>query len=87
VRAHRRLDDTVQQYGRIYWARAPASNSGSPARGELLRGAGWAVSTYYDRLLTCSVWSSRPWRQDFSWGRSAEEYLKVYERAIANKQI
>ena len=86
VRATGGLDDTVQQYDE-----STGSGTGfkfwEPSPGAIYYAAGWAVSTYYDRPAHMQRMVQSAMAQDFSWGRSAEEYLKVYERAIANKQI
>jgi starch synthase len=86
VRATGGLDDTVQQYdeatgsgtGFKFWEPSPAA---------IYYTIGWAVSTYYDRPAHMQRMIQSAMAQDFSWGMSAQEYLKVYQRAIANKQV
>jgi starch synthase len=85
VRATGGLDDTVQQYdehlgagtGFKFWEPSPRA---------IYYAVGWAVSTYYDRPDHMERMIQAAMGQDFSWERSAEAYLKVYERAIANKR-
>lgn len=54
--------------------------------GALKNTIGWAVSTYFDRKEHLYKMSKNAMKQDFSWEKSAEEYLKVYERANANQR-
>jgi len=84
VRATGGLNDTVIQYNE-------ANGEGTgfkylDATGEaLFNTIGWAVSTYYDRPGHFSALRHRAMLQDYSWTRSAGEYIKLYERAIINK--
>jgi starch synthase len=85
VRATGGLDDTVQQYnekegtgtGFKFW---------EPSGSSLYYTVGWAVSTYYDRKPHFADMQQTAMLQDFSWERSALEYRKLYDRAIANKR-
>ncbi|PJF48495.1 MAG: glycogen synthase GlgA [Chloroflexi bacterium] len=85
VRATGGLDDTVQQYDeatgdgtgfKFYEASAHA----------IYYTVGWAVSTYYDRPQHMQRMIHTAMAQDFSWERSAEQYVRAYERAIQNKR-
>jgi len=43
---------------------------------------GWAVSTWYDRPSHIAAMTRRAMEQDFSWGRAARGYERVYRAAI-----
>ena len=84
VRATGGLDDTVQQYdersgagtGFKFWDANPTA---------IYYAVGWAVSTYYDRPQHIQQMVQAAMAQDYSWERSARQYLQAYQRAIANK--
>ncbi|MBN1888650.1 MAG: glycogen synthase GlgA [Thermoflexales bacterium] len=84
VRATGGLDDTVQQYGEgtglgtgfKFWDASASA---------VYYTIGWAVSTYYDRKHHIRQMIQAAMAQDFSWHKSAEAYLQLYEQAIANK--
>jgi|WetSurMetagenome_2_1015567.scaffolds.fasta_scaffold00017_23 starch synthase len=84
VRATGGLDDTVDNYdestgngtGFKFWEPSPRA---------LYYTIGWAVSTYFDRKHHLSRLISSAMRQDFSWKRSAREYVGLYQKAIAEK--
>ncbi len=84
VRATGGLDDTVVNYDE-----ATGSGTGfkfwEPSAQALYYTVGWAVSTYFDRRLHTARLISNAMKQDFSWTRSAREYVKLYHRAIAEK--
>lgn len=85
VRATGGLDDTVINYdektgsgtGVKFW---------EPSAQSLYYTVGWAVSTYYDRKHHMAALIDNAMRQDFSWNKSAHEYVKLYETAMANKR-
>ena len=85
VRATGGLDDTVVNYneatgdgtGFKFWEPSPRA---------LYYTVGWAISTYYDRKQHMAKLVSAAMRQDFSWGRSALEYVKLYRKAMENKK-
>ena len=85
VRATGGLEDTVQQYDE-----ATGSGTGFKFKDAnptaIYYAIGWATSTYYDRPLHIQKMISSAMAQDFSWQRSAEQYVQLYRRAIANKQ-
>ncbi|MEJ2599078.1 MAG: glycogen synthase GlgA [Anaerolineales bacterium] len=81
VRATGGLDDTVEQYreedgsgtGFKFW---------EPSANAVYYSLGWAVSTYFDRPDHIKKMMRNAMAQDFSWEKSAREYLNLYERAI-----
>jgi starch synthase len=85
VRATGGLDDTLEQYderrrtgtGFKFYDANPTA---------IYYAVGWAVSTYYDRPQHMQRMIQRAMQQDFSWDRSAQQYLRAYERALANKR-
>ena len=84
VRATGGLDDTVEQYeestgggtGFKFW---------EPSASAIYYSVGWAVSTWFDRRHHINEMRRRAMSRDYSWERSAEAYLGVYARAMANK--
>ena len=84
VRATGGLEDTVQQYneatGEGTGFKFYAANSGA-----LYYTIGWAVSTYYDRQPHMAQMIQAAMAQDYSWERSAQAYVGLYERALAVK--
>jgi starch synthase len=84
VRATGGLDDTVQQYdersgtgtGFKFW---------EPSTHALYYTVGWAISTYYDRKKHLQQMIQQAMAQNFSWELSAQRYVQLYQRAIANK--
>jgi starch synthase len=85
VRATGGLDDSVQHYDE-------ASGSGTgfkfnePSARAIYYAVGWAVSTYFDRPQHMRQLILTAMAQNFSWERSAHEYLQAYDRALANKR-
>jgi starch synthase len=85
VRATGGLEDTVQQYdertgegnGFKFWEISAKA---------LYYTVGWAVSTYYDRREHIRKMIQSAMDQDNSWQKSAEAYVKLYERALEVKQ-
>jgi starch synthase len=81
VRATGGLDDTVEQYnerdgngtGFKFW---------EPSANAIYYSVGWAVSTYYDRPDHIQTMIQAAMAQDFSWEKSAHEYIYLYERAL-----
>lgn len=86
VRATGGLDDTVIQYdettgngtGFKFYAIDPNA---------VYYTVGWAVSTYYDRKHHYKQMQKLAIEQDFSWEKSAKEYIKLYERTIKSKNL
>jgi starch synthase len=82
VRATGGLDDTVQQYdeadgagtGFKFWEPSPTA---------IFYTVGWAVSTYFDRPQHIQRMIQTAMAQDFSWEKSAAEYVGMYEKAMA----
>lgn len=85
VRATGGLDDTVEQYnektgegtGFKFWDASPSS---------IYYTTGWAVSTWYDRRSHIDKMRQAAMLKDFSWKKSAMEYIRMYEKAIENKK-
>jgi len=85
VRATGGLDDTVVNYneatgdgtGFKFWDISAKS---------LYYTVGWAISTYYDRKPHMAKLIKNAMQQDFSWSKSALEYVKLYEKAMENKK-
>jgi starch synthase len=84
VRATGGLDDTVRDAG-------PTSSEGNGFKfyaysSDALRAAvERALAAYPDRRNWKTL-QARGMREDFSWDRSANEYVKLYERAIASRR-
>lgn len=84
VRATGGLDDTVIQYdertgdgtGFKFW---------EPSANAIFYTVGWAVSTYYDRPHHMAKMIHTAMLQDYSWEKSAAQYVELYERAMRNK--
>ncbi len=80
VRATGGLDDTVSQYDE-------ASGAGTgfkfwePSPQALYYTLGWAVSTYYDRPDHVRSMIRTSMEQNFSWEKSAQAYIALYEQA------
>lgn len=51
----------------------------------LLNTAGWACATYYDRPTELAGLQRRAMAQDFSWRRSAVDYVRTYHWAIERR--
>ena len=47
---------------------------------------GWAVSTWFDRPKHIVQLRQQAMAQDFSWPKSAAQYVRVYEHALDNKR-
>jgi starch synthase len=86
VRATGGLDDTVINYDE-----ATGNGTGfkfwEPSARALYYTVGWAISTYYDRKHHMARLIANAMSQDFSWKRSAQEYVKLYRKAIDNKKV
>ena len=84
VRATGGLDDTVREAG-------PSNSEGNGFKftayspGALRAVLERALAAYQDRTNWKAL-QSRGMREDFSWDRSADEYVKLYERAIAGRR-
>jgi starch synthase len=84
VRATGGLEDTVEQYDE-----ATGTGTGfkfwEPTSAAIYYTAGWAVSTYFDRPDHMKKMIQTAMAKDFSWGKSARQYVALYERALDNK--
>lgn len=84
VRATGGLNDTVEQYdeatgegtGFKFWDPTPEA---------LHNTLGWAVSTFYDRKHHIASMIRSAMEKEYSWGKSAQIYLELYAKALANK--
>lgn len=84
VRATGGLDDTVIQYDE-----ATGGGTGFKFWDANVRSiyytVGWAVSTYYDRPHHIRKMMRTAMAMDYSWEKSAAEYVALYEKAMRNK--
>ena len=84
MRATGGLDDTVIQYDE-----ATGGGTGfkfwEPSASAIYYTVGWAVSTYFDRRAHIDKMAQTAMGMDYSWERSAEEYLALYARAMEKK--
>ncbi|MCB0047516.1 MAG: glycogen synthase GlgA [Caldilineaceae bacterium] len=84
VRATGGLEDTVEQYDE-------ATGDGTGFKfydlnpGSIYSTVGWAVSTFYDRPAHMKRMIQHAMAQDYSWEKSARQYLQLYEQAMDNK--
>jgi starch synthase len=84
VRATGGLEDSVEQYDEATGA-GTGFKFWEPSPRAIYYAVGWAVSTYYDRQPHMQRMIQAAMVQNFSWERSAREYERAYQRAIANK--
>ncbi len=84
VRATGGLDDTVQQYDELSGA-GNGFKFWEISSSALYYAIGWAVSTYYDRRPHLQRMIQSAMSQRFSWEDSAEQYIEIYQKAIAQK--
>lgn len=85
VRSIGGLDDTVQQYNESTGSGTGFKFQAANANA-IYYTVGWAVSTYYDRPQHIQKMIKTAMAQDFSWDRSARQYVEAYRRAIGNKE-
>ena len=82
MRATGGLVDTVQNF-----VEGGAAGTGlvfhHATAGALADTIGWACATYYDRPQEMAALQQRAMAQDFSWRRSAGDYVRLYEWAVA----
>ena len=85
VRATGGLDDTVINYDE-----ATGAGTGfkfiQPTSQALYNTIGWAVSTWFDRPQHIAQLRQQAMAQDYSWTKSAAQYLQVYHHARQVKQ-
>ncbi|MFH0953752.1 MAG: glycogen synthase GlgA [Verrucomicrobiota bacterium] len=85
VRAIGGLEDTVQNYNQ-----ATGEGTGfkfvAPTSQALYDTIGWAVSTWFDRPQHYKKLQQNAMAEDFSWEKSAAQYVDVYRRAIARRR-
>jgi starch synthase len=85
VRATGGLEDTVQQYDEQTGA-GTGFKFYEPSVHAVYYTIGWAISTYFDRPHHMQQMIQTAMAQDFSWERSAKEYVQLYRDAIARKR-
>ena len=85
VRATGGLEDTVQQYDERTGA-GTGFKFYEPSVHAVYYTIGWAISTYFDRPHHIQQMIQTAMVQDFSWERSAKEYVQLYRDAIARKR-
>ncbi len=85
VRATGGLNDTVQQYDEST-GEGTGFKFDEPSAHAVYYTVGWAVSTYYDRPHHMQRMIRAAMAQDFSWERSAGQYVQAYQRAIRKKR-
>jgi len=85
VRSTGGLDDTVDQYDEATGA-GTGFKFWEPTAGAIYYTVGWAVSTYFDRRDHIQKMIQNAMAQDYSWEKSARQYVALYERALANKR-
>jgi starch synthase len=82
VRATGGLVDTVHNFAEGK-AEGTGFVFGDATVGALVDTIGWACATYYDRPAELAALRQRAMAQDFSWGRSAKQYVDLYGWAVA----
>jgi starch synthase len=85
VRATGGLNDTVENYDELT-GEGTGFKFNDPTPEALYNTIGWAVSTYYDRPGHIKKMIEKAMAQDFSWKKSAREYINTYFRAIRIKR-
>jgi starch synthase len=81
VRATGGLVDTVQNYEEGL-GRGTGFVFHAATAGALADTLGWACATYYDRPQEFAALQQRAMAQDFSWRRSAAQYVDLYRWAV-----
>ncbi|MCB0049925.1 MAG: glycogen synthase, partial [Caldilinea sp.] len=84
VRATGGLDDTVIQYDEATGA-GTGFKFWEPSAAAIYYTVGWAVSTYFDRRAHIDKMVQTAMGMDYSWERSADQYLALYERGMEKK--
>jgi len=79
------LKDTVRKYDEQTGSGTGFSfHEASPPA--IYYSVGWAVSTYYDRPHHMAKMIKEAMEMDFSWKKSAVEYDRMYEKALARRK-
>jgi starch synthase len=81
VRAVGGLDDTIDNYNEDTGTGTGFKFSSISAHA-LYNTIGWAVSTYYDRPAHMQNMITSAMKKDYSWKKSAQIYVKLYNSAI-----
>jgi starch synthase len=85
VRATGGLEDTVINYNE-HTGEGTGFKFLEPTPLALRNTIGWAVSTWFDRPQHIVQLRQQAMAQDFSWPKSAAQYVRVYEHAIHNRR-
>ena len=85
VRATGGLNDTVEQYDELTGTGTGFKFWEASAQA-IYYTIGWAVSTYYDRPQHMRQLVQSAMARDFSWEKSAGQYVEMYQAAIENKK-
>lgn len=85
VRAIGGLEDTVQNYNE-WTGEGTGFKFLAPTGQALYDTIGWAVSTWFDRPKHYRQLQQSAMAQDFSWEKSARQYLDVYAHAIRKRR-
>jgi starch synthase len=85
VRATGGLEDTVVNYNETT-GEGTGFKFIQPTSLALQNTIGWAVSTWFDRPHHITQLRQQAMAQDFSWPKSAAQYVRVYEHALRNRR-
>jgi starch synthase len=85
VRATGGLDDTVENYDQAT-GKGTGFKFWDTTSHALYNTIGWAVSTWYDRPKHYAALQQNAMAQDFSWAKSAVQYIATYQRAITKRR-
>lgn len=86
VRATGGLNDTVENYNELT-SEGTGFKFNDPTPEALYNTIGWAVSTYYDRPAHMKQMIAKAMSKDYSWDKSAREYIEAYYQALRNKRL
>ena len=86
VRATGGLNDTIENYdqetgggtGFKFW---------EPSGKAIYNTVSWALETYHHRKSHMQRLIQKAMKQDFSWEKSADEYVRLYEKALKNRNM
>ncbi len=84
VRATGGLDDTVDNYNETIGG-GDGFKFWNPSPPALHYTIGWAISTYFDRPDHIQRMIQTAMKKDYSWERSAGQYVELYDQAMAVK--
>jgi starch synthase len=84
VRATGGLNDTIENYNQDT-GEGTGFKFREPSGKAIYNTVNWALETYYDRKPHLQQLIKKAMEQNFSWEKSAIEYVNLYTRAIENK--